>query len=91
MVGAELSVERDAWQRVTVRFGWGGRAFEFFPNAILGEYRLPTIDGAPIEIETDHQYEGPHLNLELGGSKVRASYDDYALLYDFETDTITRA
>ena len=61
----------------------------FYPNAKAGAYRMPEVDGAPIDPKPALSYEGPHMN-SIGDSVVRASYLDYVIDYDFDQDRAIR-
>ena len=90
VLSAELRVEHRDWQSRPVEFTWRGKHHAFFPNVVEQNYRLPEIDGEPVENAPPAAYRGPHLNAALGSDVVRASYKDYALEYDFTSDTIDR-
>ena len=55
-------------------------------------YRLPTVNGKPVDVAPTYGYDSPHLTAPVyGGSVVRASYGaGYVLEYDFDVDTIAR-
>ena len=76
----------------SVVFEWRARKYEFFPmNGTKESYRLPEINGVPMDTSPDFTYQGPHLNAPLNGDVVTLSYTkDYAIKYDFGSDTVTR-
>ena len=44
-----------------------------------------------MDTSPDFTYQGPHLNAPLNGDVVTLSYtNDYAIKYDFGSDTVTR-
>ena len=57
---------------------------------VPGQFRLPTVDGAPVVVAPKTVYDGPHLHASLGSDVVRTSYKDYVVKYDFATDTTRR-
>ena len=76
----------------SVVFQWRAKKYEFFPmNGTKESYRLPEIDGVPMDTSPNFTYQGPHMNAPKDGDVVTLSYgDDYQIKYDFSTDTITR-
>ena len=80
----------------SLMFSWGAdQRYEFFPasNSTAPDgYRLPTVNGKPVDVAPTYGYDSPHLTAPVyGGSVVRASYGaGYVLEYDFDVDTITR-
>ena len=43
-----------------------------------------------VDVTPRKVYDGPHLSSELGSNRVATRYDDdYSVIYDFNTDTIT--
>ena len=91
VLAAPLSVHQDSWQRKTVALEWRGKRLEFYPNTVLGQFRLPTINAVPVNDQPDKVYDGPHLEATMGSSLVTARYKDYVIEYDFATDEIRRA
>jgi hypothetical protein len=91
VLAAPLRVENGtAFRGLT--FGWRGRSFGFTagPSIWKGQWTLPTIDGAAVDIDPDFAYSSPHLNAAVGGEVVTASYKSYSLVYNFSDDTISR-
>jgi hypothetical protein len=98
VLAAPLAVAKTNGSEVpsSVKFEWQAHAYEFFPNpsprgsATSGSYRLPTVDGVPIDVSPEFAYSGPHLNAALGSNVVELKYKDYILEYNFSDDSIKR-
>jgi hypothetical protein len=86
----------------SVSLDWQGQRISFFPSNGDGlpgnkfcrpphcEVRLPEIDGMVVDVTPGKVYDGPHLSSEVGSNRVTTKYDDdYSVVYDFSTDTIT--
>ena len=71
-------------------FVFQARTYQFFPNNITGKYKLPTLDGTPVDPDPPFAYSSPHLNAQFNATLIHTTYDDYALDYDFATDQIIR-
>ena len=74
-----------------VALSFCGRRIDFFPNTAMGQYVLPKVDGATIDIDPEYTYSGPHLKTESKRPTVVSTAFENGdgkleITYDFEKD-----
>ena len=79
-----------------VDFAWRDKNYTFFPgtSAWKGQWRLPEINGKPVDNDPPFMYSSPHMNAALGSNGlvdvVVARYGvNFVQTYNFSDDTIT--
>jgi len=77
-----LKVERD---RIEYRPGPDGRRLECFRYDVNAweRFRLPRIDGTPVDLRPEWTYRSPYLNGRFGDDKVTVTVGPVRRVYDF--------